>query len=310
MKKILKNAVPARVPPAIIERGADLSGLPAHVVQTIILEIWRSKGQEHYDTHMLFQYAKNRGCYKRMAKKKREITQLRCLTLVDRTAAEATMQRTTPPGNIVHTLERLQAESIIQEHQFQIYMAQYLLGCSISSAMGCAANGSSIFQTLNVAKQSGIIDGRTQTIAMHAYCFLADPEEVLRVSREENTEPDNFEVLADHFELHGLANANIARMRLWQPVPRDEIQEIFDLGRGSTEQEAREEISIQRLIKGHGVDRADAVTALRKSDGVMEKAHEVCATIAKGIQEKLAKQTILLTRDTRSPLMSLREPGS
>lgn len=55
-------------------------------------------------------------------------------------------------------------------------------------------------------------------------------------------------------------------------------------------------------MKNHGIDRADAVTAFRDSDGIMEKAYEICVRIARGIQEEQAKQLpILPTRDTRSP---------
>lgn len=57
-------------------------------------------------------------------------------------------------------------------------------------------------------------------------------------------------------------------------MPRDETQKIFDLGRGTSEQETRIEIPIQRLMEKNGVDRADAMSAFRDSDGATGKAHK------------------------------------
>lgn len=151
---------------------------------------------------------------KYLSKKEQGIAELRCLTLLDRAAADRIMQNTIPSRNIVHALERIIAESLIQDHQFFTYMTQYLLGCSMSSAMMCIGNGSSIFQALDVARQNDIIDDQTHTIAINAYCFLAEPREVLRGVHERRTEIDNFEALAGYFESHGLANANIAGILL------------------------------------------------------------------------------------------------
>lgn len=95
---------------AIIHRGAELSGLPAPQVQKITQDIWKTKGYEHYDTHILFQYAKKNGYYKQMSKKEKDIAAFRCLTMLDRSSAEEILQSTIPPGNIVHGLECLLAK--------------------------------------------------------------------------------------------------------------------------------------------------------------------------------------------------------
>ncbi|ODM22767.1 hypothetical protein SI65_00356 [Aspergillus cristatus] len=125
--------------------------------------------------------------------------------------------------------------------------------------------------------------------------------EVLRIACEGNTEIDNLQELATQIELRGLANANIARIRRWKPVPRDEIQKIFDLGRGNSEQETRIEILIRRLMETHGLDRVDAMSAFRDSDGITNKAHEICASIASFQEKSMQEIPILPTRDTRSP---------
>lgn len=222
--------------------------------------------------------------------------------MLDRSSAEEILQSTIPPGNIVHGLERLLAKSIIQDHQFHVYMAQWLLGCPMNSAMMCAANCDSIPEVLNTARKSGIIDDRTRVIAIHAYYFLVDRIEVFRITFEENTGLDNFQGLATRIESRGLSNANIARIRRWKPVPRDEIQKIFDSGRSTSEQETRIEILIQRLMEKHWVDRADTMSAFRDSDLATNKAHNICASIARSLQGKSSQEIpILPTRDTCNP---------
>lgn len=73
----------------------------------------------------------------------------------------------------------------------------------------------------------------------------------------------------------------IARIRRWQSIPRDEIQEVLDHGRDSTDKEVKEEIYIRRLTKQREVDRMGVYTAFHTAQKRIGLANQACAHIAK-----------------------------
>lgn len=303
MRCVIQKAIsPEKFPPAMIERGVELSGLPANKVERMIKDIWKVEGIENYDTFLLFRYAERNGYYRHTAKKFKDIAAFRCLVLLDEVQAEAILRDTAPPGNVIHGLERLLTRSMLLEYQYIVYLVQYLLGCSMKSAMAYAPNCDSVLTIIDTARRNGYIDNLAADIALHSFCFLLDPMEISRIVRQEKIKSDDFESLANLIKSKGLGSANMARIRRWQPIPRDEIQEAFDHGRDSTEKEARDEIYIRRLMRKHRVDRMDAFTAFHDTRGSMDQADQACAKIAQHNQERLAQRLPTVpTRDTRSP---------
>lgn len=290
MKRVIQKATnPGTFPPAMIERGVELSGLLANKVERMVKDIWKVEGIENYDTFLLFIYAERSGYYRHTAKKFKDIAAFRCLVLLDEVQAEAILSDTVPPGNIIHGLERLLTKSMLLEYQYIVYLVQYLLGCSVKSAMVYAPNCDSVLTIIDTARRNVYIDNLTADVALHSFCFSLDPMETSRIVREEKIESDDFESLANLIKSKGLGSANMARIRRWQPIPRDEIQEVFDHGRDSTDKEARDEIYIRRLMRKHGVDRMDASTAFHGTRESMDQADQACAKIAQHNQERLAE---------------------
>lgn len=78
----------------------------------------------------------------------------------------------------------------------------------------------------------------------------------------------------------------IARIRRWQSIPRDEIQEVLDHGRDSTDKEVKEEIYIRRLTKQREVDRMGVYTAFHTAQKRIGLANQACAHIAKKKKKK------------------------
>ena len=254
MKRVVQKAInPERLPPGMIERGVELSGLPANRIERMIQDIRKVEGLEHYDTFLLFQYARRNGYYGQTARKFQDIAALRCLVLLDEGQAEAILSDTVPPGNIIHVLERLLARSMLTEYQYIVYLIQYLLGCSMKSAMAYAPNCDSVFTIIETTKRNGYVNSMTADIALHGFCFLLDPMEINQIMRNNNIKSDDFDGLANLIKSKDLGRVRMARIRRWQPIPRDEIQEVFDHGRDSTEKEVRDEIYIRRLMRNHKV---------------------------------------------------------
>lgn len=290
------------VPAGTVQRDVELSGLPTRKVQKMMREIWKEKGSQDYDPYLLFRHARDRGLYRRSTKTEQAISELRCLALVGRVPAQNLLHNAIPTGNIIHVLERMLAQSMIREYQFMVYLLRYLLGCSARVAMTYAEHSNSLLEILRTAENNGNIDNLTMVVSLHSFYFLLDPREIHRISHQEGTSVGDFERIAEYTEAHGLASMNIARIRQWQPISRDEIQEVFDSGRRLTEQETKDEIYIRRLMKKHNIDRTDASTAFHESDRVLENANKACIEIAQNIQQKLAEELPTLpTRDTRCP---------
>lgn len=105
-----------RVPPALVERGVELSGLPANTAEKMIQEIYETKELEYRDTFLLSKHAKPNGHYWQTDKRSQDIAALRCLALLDKAQSEYVLNDTVPPGNIIHAVERLHTGSMLLEY--------------------------------------------------------------------------------------------------------------------------------------------------------------------------------------------------
>lgn len=94
----------------------------------------------------------------------------------------------------------------------------------------------------------------------------------------------------------------IARIRRWQSIPRDEIQEVLDHGRDSTDKEVKEEIYIRRLTKQREVDRMGVYTAFHTAQKRIDLANQACAHIAK--KKKIIKAKTSNSTNSRHPQSS------
>lgn len=181
-------------------------------------------------------------------------------------------------------------------------MFQFVSRCPQQLAKQYSQAHHTVIDMIHATRNDRYISDTTATVACYAYFALLDPNEVNRIFQQEGVE-GNFNKFIHIASSRGLSSTNVAVMRRWRPILRDEIQAIVNSGRESSEQQAKEEYLIQRLIAKFHIDRQDATAALRQNNGDMEKAAIACGEYAKAARQRLAPQEppTLPTRDTRCP---------
>ncbi|KAL2001654.1 hypothetical protein VTN02DRAFT_1488 [Thermoascus thermophilus] len=288
----------------LVHKDAQLASLPPKTVAKLAGQMILDSDPDDYDTYMLFTRARNEGLYQKMPPKERIVTALRCLVPMDRASAAQVLRDTVPPGNIIHAVERLAQMSTVPVENAKQAVFRFVARCPRQRARRYSqARHRTVIDMILAARDDRCLSDTAATVACYAYFALLDPDEVDRIFQQEGGLEGDFDRFVDVAASRGLSCTDVARMRRWRPILRDEIQAILDSGRGSSEQQAREEYLIRRLIAQFHIDRLDATAALRRSHGDMEKAAVACGEYAKAARQRLAPQEppTLPTRDTRCP---------
>jgi hypothetical protein len=158
---------------------------------------------------------------------------------------------------------------------------------------------------IETAEEYQQIANSEATVAKYAYYTLMDPTEVRRTLYTDKVNGDFWKFL-DDTPSRNFINENIARMRRWREIPRDEAQEILDSSRAPSEQEARNEYLIREIMHKYSIDRQDATDTLQGSDLDTQRTMEVCRAYSANARqrqyESLRQNRLQVpSKDTRHP---------
>lgn len=288
-----------KVPESLLDEAEGLTEVNRHDLKSILRQFLQDDPGFH-DMYRVFLETRNKGLYGRGHSERQSVAHLRCLTGIPKDAAQGFLRATEPPNNVLHAIERLVEASTISAADGRRATFRYVLGCS-QDLGNQYSHESSIVNMITAAERDRRITTKEATVAKHAFCLLLDPEEILDICTTKGIDENQAGEIYRFAEAEYRVNKKIAQMRHWKPIPRDEIQNIFDKGRGRTEQDARTEYLARQIMQKHQVDRVHAVEELNRSKGNLERASAACAEHAKLAQQSLTTQCPVPTRDTRSP---------
>ncbi|QKX62715.1 uncharacterized protein TRUGW13939_09877 [Talaromyces rugulosus] len=219
------------------------------------------------------------------------------------------LANTTPPNNIIHVIERMQQRSKSNAFHAEGKKAiiRYTLGWSQDTTSDLLEQGLGIIGTIDaIAERTGLSADNTN-IAKYAYYCLMDPKEVGLVYNLPRIRGD-FEKFIGFAQGRNFCNSNVARMRRWQEIPKDELREIFVSGRSPTEKDARREYCIRQLMKDQKLDHSDAERLFEQSSDEprdtkvsMGEESEISKYAADCRVRHFQQPMYLPTRDTRAP---------
>ena len=281
----------------LLEQAGELTQLPKQDLKRAIRKLLREDGNCG-DIYTIFLRCKAEGMYHGRDKWLESFARLRCLVDITKVSAEWSLSGANPPGNVVHALERLMQESKITNMDGKRAILRVVLGCTLARAIQYSQGRASCVDMIEAARSD--ISEEAFIIARHAYSLLLEPETIQQICANEKLSTSDAPSLYRAAEKRGMAQANVAQIRAWKDILRDEVQDIIDKGYGNSLEDIKIEFLARKLMGMYSVDRVHAVSELKHHNGDITKAGQACMVHANMAEEQLKVDPVIPTRDTQS----------